>query len=269
MIACLLLPTCNLMIMEQRIQKTLAQMGIASRRKAEELILEGRVTVNGKTAVLGMKADPAKDHIKVDGKLLLRAEPKVYLMFNKPKSVVTSLSDPEGRPTVKDFFKGIRYRVFPVGRLDYDSEGLLLVTNDGDFAQSIMHPSKKAAKTYVVKIKGMIKDDELAKLRQGVRLDDGMTAPAGVKKIRETESNSWVEMTIHEGRKRQIRRMLEKVGHDVIRLKRVSINGLKLMDLKPGEYRPLTQEELRTIRDEPGLQADKPVKGRGIIRSKS
>ena len=120
--------------MEQRIQKILARMGIASRRKAEEFIIEGKVTVNGKTAVLGMKADPERDHIKVDGKLLTRAEPKVYLMFNKPAGVVTSLADPEGRPTVKDFLKGIKYRVFPVGRLDYDSEGMLLMTNDGDLA---------------------------------------------------------------------------------------------------------------------------------------
>ena len=228
----------------------MAQMGLASRRKAEELIAGGRVTVNGRTAVLGMKADPAKDHIKVDGKLLVRPEPKVYFMFNKPKGVVTSLSDPEGRPTVKDFFKGIKYRVFPVGRLDYDSEGMLLLTNDGDFAHSILHPSKEIPKTYLVKVKGVIGDDEIKKLRQGVRLEDGLTAPAKAKRIRQSESNSWLEMTIYEGRKRQIRRMLEKVGFPVIKLKRVGIDGLKLRDLEPGAFRALTPDELGLIRTE-------------------
>lgn len=242
--------------MEQRIQKILAQMGVASRRKAEELIVEGRVTVNGEPATLGMKADPGRDHIKLNGKLLVRTEPKVYFTFNKPKGVVTSLSDPEGRPTVKDFLKGIRYRVFPVGRLDYDSEGLLLITNDGDFAHLMLHPSRKVPKTYLVKVKGIIEDEAIKKLRRGVRLEDGMTAPARVRKIRESENNSWVEMTIHEGRKRQVRRMVEKVGHDAIKLKRISINGLRLGDLKPGEYRALTQDELETVRDEMSAQPD-------------
>lgn len=234
--------------MEQRIQKILAQMGIASRRKAEELIIEGRVTVNGKRAVIGMKVNPEKDHIKVDGKLLTKVEPKIYLMFNKPTGVVTSLSDPKGRPTVKDFLKGIKYRVFPVGRLDYNSEGLLLITNDGDFAYSILHPSKKIQKTYVAKVKGIIDDDAITKLRQGVRLKDGMTAPAKVKRIRTSESNSWLEITIYEGRKRQIRRMLEKVGYPVIKLRRIAIGDLKLGDLKPGQLRRLTQEEVKKIK---------------------
>lgn len=233
--------------MEQRIQKILAQMGIASRRKAEELIIEGRVTVNGKIATLGMKADPAKDHIKVDGRLLVRPEPKIYLVFNKPVGVVTSLSDPEGRPTIKDFLKGIKYRVFPVGRLDYDSEGLLLITNDGDFAHRILHPSKKMPKTYIVKVKGIIEEDGMERLRSGVRLEDGLTAPAKAKRIRKSENNSWVEITIYEGRKRQVRRMLEKVGHPVIKLRRIAIGSLKLGDLRPGEMRRLTQEEIKKI----------------------
>ncbi len=233
--------------MEQRIQKILAQMGIASRRKAEELIIEGRVTVNGKIATLGMKADPAKDHVKVDGRLLVKPEPKMYLVFNKPVGVVTSLSDPEGRPTIKDFLKGIKYRVFPVGRLDYDSEGLLLITNDGDFAHSVLHPTKKIPKTYVVKVKGIIDEDAMERLRRGVRLEDGLTAPAKVKRVRLSESNSWVEITIYEGRKRQIRRMLEKVGYPVIKLRRIAIGGLKLGDLKPAEMRRLTQEEIKRL----------------------
>lgn len=234
--------------MEQRIQKILAQMGITSRRKAEELIIEGRVTVNGKTAVLGMKADLAKDHIKVDGRLLTRPEPKIYLMFNKPTGVVTSLFDPEGRPTVKDFLKGIKYRVFPVGRLDYNSEGLLLITNDGDFAYSILHPSKKIPKTYAVKVKGIIDDITMDNLRKGIKLEDGLTAPAKVRRIRQSDSNSWVEITIYEGRKRQIRRMFEKVGHPVIRLKRIAIDGIRIGDLKPGEIRRLTQEEVNILK---------------------
>ncbi|MBZ0157241.1 MAG: rRNA pseudouridine synthase [Alphaproteobacteria bacterium] len=241
--------------MEQRIQKILALMGIASRRKAEEYIAEGRVTVNGKVATLGMKADPERDHIKVDGKLLVRPEPKVYYMLNKPREVVTSLSDPSGRTTVKAFLKGIRYRVFPVGRLDYDSEGLLLITNDGDFAQSLLHPSKEVPKVYQVKVKGTVGQEKIEKLRHGVRLEDGMTAPARVKRIsmqKAAESNSWLEVAIHEGRKRQVRRMLEKVGHPVIKLKRVGIDGLRLGDLKPGEIRPLTREEVERIRQETG-----------------
>lgn len=233
--------------MLQRIQKILAQMGVASRRKAEELIIEGRVTVNGKIATLGMKADIEKDHIKVNGKLLLKPEKKIYLMLNKPRGVVTSLYDPEGRPTIKDLLKDIKYRVFPVGRLDYDSEGLLLITNDGDFAHSILHPSKKIPKTYLVKVKGKLSDEKIQILREGVYLEDGITAPAKVIKIRESEKNCWLQITIYEGRKRQIRRMLEKIGHPVLRLKRIAIGNLRLSGLKPGEYRILTQRDIEKL----------------------
>ncbi|MFA5353131.1 MAG: pseudouridine synthase [Thermodesulfovibrionales bacterium] len=248
--------------MEHRLQKILAQMGIASRRKAEEIIEEGRVTVNGQVATLGTKADPEKDHIKLDGKLLTRLEPRVYLMFNKPMGVVTSLSDPEGRPTVKDYLKGVKQRVFPVGRLDYDSEGLLLITNDGDFAHAIIHPARKVPKTYVVKAKGMVTDEELDRLKKGIRLEDGMTAPAWVRKIREAETNSWVEITIHEGRKRQVRRMMEAIGHPALRLKRVIINGLRLGDLMPGELRFLTPDEVAMVRRDPGLEGQRKGRGR-------
>jgi 23S rRNA pseudouridine2605 synthase len=237
-------------VMEMRLQKILSEMGIASRRKAEEMITEGRVTVNGRIATIGMKADPSKDHVKVDRKLLTRREPKVYIVFNKPKNVVTSLHDPEGRPTVKDFLRGVKYKIFPVGRLDYDSEGLLLLTNDGDFAQALLHPSKKIPKTYLLKVKGIPGDGEIGKLRKGIMLEDGLTAPARAKKIRTTENNAWLEMAIHEGKKRQIRRMLDKIGHPVLRLRRTRINGIGLGRLEAGAFRYLTREEIDTIRKE-------------------
>jgi 23S rRNA pseudouridine2605 synthase len=237
-------------VAEKRLQKILSETGITSRRKAEDLILEGRVAVNGRIATLGMKADPSKDHVKVDGKLIIRPEPKVYIVFNKPRNVVTSLHDPEGRPTVKDFLRGMKYRVYPVGRLDYDSEGLLLLTNDGDFAHMVLHPSKKIPKTYLIKVKGVPEDIKVEKLKTGVKLEDGMTAPAKVKKIRMTENNAWLEMTIHEGRKRQIRRMLEKIGHPVLKLKRIRINGIVMGKLETGGYRYLTLEEMNRIKKE-------------------
>jgi 23S rRNA pseudouridine2605 synthase len=237
-------------LMEQRLQKIIAEMGIASRRKAEELILEGRVTVNGQTASIGMKADLSKDHIKLDGKLLFRAEKKVYYIFNKPRGVVTSMSDPEGRPTVHDFTRGISQRVFPVGRLDFDSEGMLLLTNDGDFAHAVLHPSKKISKTYLVKIKGVLEEENIEKLRSGIRLDRMVTAPAKVKRVRKSENNSWIEMVITEGKKRQIRRMLERVGHPVIRLMRIRINGIEMGPLKPGASRQISSEEMKIFRRE-------------------
>lgn len=240
--------------MEKRLQKILAEMGIASRRKAEELIEEGRVTVNGRAAVLGQKADPLRDHIKLDGKLLTgRAEPKVYYALNKPRNVVTSLEDPEGRPTVKDYLKGIRFRVYPVGRLDFDSEGLLIVTNDGELAHAVLHPSLKMPKTYEVKVKGVLGEKDMEKLRRGMRLDDGRTAPAKVGGLRLLKQNSWVRITIHEGKKRQIRRMLQQVGHPVIRLVRTRVGEIELGRLKPGELRKLSADEVKKLKYQAGL----------------
>ncbi|PKL51691.1 MAG: pseudouridine synthase [Nitrospira bacterium HGW-Nitrospira-1] len=236
--------------MEQRLQKVIAEMGLASRRKAEELILEGRVTVNGKAAIIGMKADTLKDHIKVDGKLLFKPEKKVYFVFHKPRGVVTSMSDPEGRPTVRDFLKGIKQRVYPVGRLDFDSEGMLLITNDGEFAHAVLHPSKKIPKTYLVKIKGLMEDENIEKLRKGIRLDRTVTAPAKVKRSKKAENNTWLEMVIYEGKKRQIRRMMERVGHSVIRLIRIRINGIEMGALGPGEYRQISSEEMKILKKE-------------------
>ncbi|MBI5409310.1 MAG: rRNA pseudouridine synthase [Nitrospirae bacterium] len=236
--------------MEERLQKILSKCGVASRRKAEEMILEGLVTINGAPAVLGMKADLEKDHIKVRGKLIRDVESKVYLIFNKPEKCLTSMSDPEDRLTVKGFLRGIKAKVFPVGRLDYNSEGLLILTNDGDLANSILHPSKKIPKTYLVKADGFLEDKEIAKLEKGIKLEDGLTAPAKVKKIKKTEANSWIEITIYEGKKRQIRRMLERIGHSVIKLKRIKINGISLGRLEPGTFRYLTAEEVKKLKKE-------------------
>ncbi len=236
--------------MEERLQKILSKCGVASRRKAEEMILEGRVKVNGVTATLGMKADLEKDHIKVNGKLIRSFEPRAYLIFNKPIKCITSMYDPEGRPTVKDFLKGVKTNVFPVGRLDYDSEGLLIMTNDGELANAILHPKNKISKTYLVKIDGVLEDKDILKLRRGIKLEDGVTAPAKIKKIKKTGVNSWIEITIHEGRKRQIRRMLERLGYPVLKLRRIKINGLELGKLPPGAFRYLTSEEIKRLKRE-------------------
>ncbi len=232
-----------------RIQKFIAEAGIASRRKAEELILEGRVIVNGKPATIGMKIDPHRDHVRIDGRLIKKTEKKVYIIFNKPRRVITSLTDPQGRDTVMNYLNGVKERVYPVGRLDYDSEGLLLLTNDGELAYSILHPSRQIPKTYLVKVHGIISDNDIKRLEGGVMLNDGITAPAKVRILKETENNTWLEITIYEGRKRQLRRMLEKIGHPVMRLRRIAIDGIKLSNLKPGQWRYLTHDELKRLKE--------------------
>jgi 23S rRNA pseudouridine2605 synthase len=240
---------------EERLQKIIASYGIVSRRKAEDLIEAGRVTVNGTTAVLGMKADPLKDHIKVNGRLIAKKEPAVYFAFHKPEGVITTLSEKEERLTVGAFLKKIRQRVYPIGRLDYNSEGLLLLTNDGELAHALMHPSRGIPKMYHVKVKGIPEEEKIQKLRKGIRLEDGPTLPAEIRWIKapRTSMNSWLEVTIHEGRKRQIRRMFDKINHPVLKLKRVAINGIRLGTLKPGEIRQLTESELRRLRTEIGM----------------
>jgi len=236
--------------MEERIQKIISAAGVTSRRAAEELIAEGRVRVNGQVVTeLGTKADPNKDHIKVDGKLINPKQPPTYIMLNKPAGFMTTMADPEGRPTVHDLLKGVKVRVYPVGRLDYNTEGLLLLTNDGDFAHLITHPKHEFPKTYLVKLKGVLEDGAIAALEAGVFLKDGKTAPAKIRKIRKEESNSWVDITIHEGRKRQVRRMFDHMGHSVIRLKRVKTGGLTLGDLAEGAYRHLTSDEVALLRE--------------------
>jgi len=237
----------------ERLQKILAAAGVASRRAVEEMIREGRVTVNGRVAELGEKADPSKDHIKLDGKLVTSVEPKLYILMNKPRGVITSVSDPEGRPTVMDMIPGVKMRVFPVGRLDFHSEGLLILTNDGELANKLMHPSSKLPKTYIVKVKEPLGDAEIEKLRTGVYLDDGKTAPAVVNKVKRA-AGEWVEITIHEGRNRQVRRMFERVGHLPQRLKRVSIGPVKIGNMKASETRIMTMEEVSALRKAVGAQ---------------
>ncbi len=228
----------------ERLQKILSHAGISSRRKAEEYILEGRIRVNGKIVTeLGTKADPDKDHIKVDGKLLRRHERHVYLMLNKPKNCVTTASDPQGRPTVMDHLRGVRERVYPVGRLDYQSEGLLLFTNDGEFAARILAPSHHVPKTYMVKANGPLSFEQQEQFRQGIPLHGRRTAPAGLKLVKPAR-NPWYEVTLTEGRQHQVKNMFRHFGRLVGKLRRTKIAFLSLGTLKPGEFRPLTQAEV-------------------------
>ena len=235
--------------MEVRLQKVIAASGLASRRKAEEWIAQGRVTINGKIVrELGTRIDPERDHVKVDGRHLKSVEPYAYLLLNKPKGIVSTLNDPEGRPTIEHLLHGVTLRMFPVGRLDFDTEGLMLLTNHGELAQALLHPRYHVAKVYLAKVKGVLNDDEIDQLARGVRLEDGMTAPATVKKVRKAAENSWLEVTIYEGRKHQIKRMFEVVGHPVLKLKRIRFGPLALGDLLPGEFRYLTDREANTLR---------------------
>ncbi|MBI5193763.1 MAG: rRNA pseudouridine synthase [Nitrospirae bacterium] len=235
--------------MLERLQKIIANSGAASRRKAEELIVDGLVTVNGNVVrELGTKADPEKDAIKVSGKLIRLPERHTYIVLNKPQGYITSMNDPEGRPIVTELLKGVKARVFPVGRLDYDTEGLLIMTDDGDLAHSLMHPSHEIAKTYLVKIKGYLEDKEMEKLETGVKLEDGLTSPAVVRKLKKADANSWIELTIHEGRYHQVKRMMEKVGHQVIKLIRVRYGFIELGNLPPGTFRYMTAEEVKSLK---------------------
>jgi 23S rRNA pseudouridine2605 synthase len=234
----------------ERLQKLISRSGLASRRRAEEMILSGRVSVNGKVVkTLGVKADPNKDHVKVDGKLLLFRKPLLYILMNKPRGVITSLHDPQGRPTVRDLIRGVKTRVYPVGRLDYDTEGLLLLTNDGELTEYLMHPRSEVSKSYLAKIRGELSEAEVLKLsRGGISLFQGRTAPCKVKFVRKSGENSWIEITLHEGKKRQVREMLGRIGHPVSKLKRVRYAFLSLNDLPPGGWRHLTQKEVALLR---------------------
>ncbi len=232
-----------------RLQKIIAGSGISSRRKAEEYIRHGLVTVNGETVMtLGTKVDPINDHIKVNGRHLKSKLPDMFVMLNKPIGYLSTLHDPDGRPTIKELMTKPSLRLFPVGRLDFDSEGLLLLTNNGDIAQACLHPTHHVQKTYLVKVRGVLEDIHLQQLRRGVSLEDGHTAPAKVKKAGKAHTNSWIEISIHEGRKHQVKRMFEHIGHPVLRLKRIQFGPLNLGKLLPGKTRYLTDDEANDLR---------------------
>jgi 23S rRNA pseudouridine2605 synthase len=232
----------------ERLQKILAAAGIASRRKAEDLIVAGRVSVNGKTVMeLGSKADLSMDEVKVDGQRLSAPMHFVYYALHKPKNCVTTVFDPEGRETVMKFFKGVRERIYPVGRLDYASEGLLLLTNDGDFAAKLMSPASHVSKTYLVKIKGLLTPDQEEQFRTGIPMHGRRTAPAGLRILKKTQ-NPWYEVRLIEGRQNQIRVMFKHFGHLVEKLKRIRIGFLDLGALKAGVYRTLTSAEVEKFK---------------------
>lgn len=239
-------------------QKILARAGLASRREAEQWILDGRVTVNGSVIrELGSKADPAKDSIKVDGKRVKPAAESLYFALHKPPGVITTLRDPKSRPDLTPLVAqlGEKKRVFPVGRLDFNSSGLLLLTNDGELAQRLTHPRFGVKKRYQVKLSACPTEQQLALLRQGIRLADGVTAPARVRVLEKLRKNAWVEIEIHEGRNREVRRMFEALGYFVEKLIRVCVGPVSLGRLSPGEIRPLSPLEIGALKKSVGLAA--------------
>lgn len=234
--------------MLERLQKILSRAGVTSRRAAEIMITAGRVSVNGLIVTeLGTKADAESDVIKVDGKPVTIAPQRIYLLLNKPAGYVTTLADPGGRPVITELVKDLKARLFPVGRLDFNTEGLLLLTNDGEWANRLAHPSHEVEKEYLVKIRGTLDADKIAQLSNGVKLDDGWTAPARVEIVRILEKNVWFTLTIHEGRYRQVRRMCEALDLPLVKLKRVRYGAVLLGDLKTGEYRHLDPAEVKVL----------------------
>jgi len=233
---------------QERLQKIIAAAGLASRRKAEDLITAGEVTVNGRVVTeLGAKADPERDHIKVRGRLInpkLKHQEKIYILLNKPLGVLTSRSDPKNRPLVVDLLGQYRDKVHPVGRLDFNTEGLLLLTNDGDFT-NLITGAKHAPKVYEVKVKGKPSEPQIATLERGVTVDGKRTAPSVIRLMEESETNAWYRVTLYEGRNQQIRKMFDHIGHSVIKLRRVQIGFLKNEKLKPGQFRLLSEAEVK------------------------
>lgn len=238
----------------ERLQKYLARAGVASRRHCEEMIAAGLVKVNGTVvSEMGTRVNPLKDCIEVEGKRITNTESKVYIMLYKPRGYVTTMSDPKGRKKITDLLQNVKERVYPVGRLDYDSEGLLLLTNDGDLAFALTHPRHKVPKTYTVRVEGIPSENNLLRMSKGLPLEDGTTAPAQVEFVEIRDGNALLKITIHEGKNRQIRRMCEFIGHPVKRLKRTRIGPINLGVLKAGEYRQLTVSELRQLKSIAGL----------------
>jgi 23S rRNA pseudouridine2605 synthase len=239
--------------MHERLQKIIAHAGVASRREAEAMIRDGRVTVNGKVVTeLGSKADGERDHIKVDGKLISGSETHRYILIYKPKEVMTTVEDPQGRRTVIDLVRGVRERIYPVGRLDYHSEGLVLLTNDGDLAFRVSHPTHGSVKTYAVKVRGVPEERLVDKLRRGITIEGKRTLPCDIERLRTTgrsddEGNSWFEVKLREGRTQQIRKMFQAVGHPVSKLRRVAIGPISDPKLTPGLWRELTKSEVKAL----------------------
>jgi 23S rRNA pseudouridine2605 synthase len=239
---------------QERIQKIVARAGLASRRGAEEMISCGRVRLNGKIVTeLGTQADPKNDVIEVDGRRIVSERP-VYVLLHKPRGVVSTRSDPEGRPTVVELVSSLKATLYPVGRLDFHTSGALLLTNDGDFTQGLLHPKKKVPKVYAVKVQGEMTEKDLNRWREGVKLENGtITAPCEVFLLRHEGGKTWMEVTLHEGRNQQIRRMGEATGFPVMRLARLSFAGISTEGLRPGQFRPLTPDELRDIKASYGV----------------
>jgi|SRR5579872_5917095 len=237
----------------ERLQKVLSQAGVASRRLAEELIAQGRVQVNGRTVTaLGTKADPDVDEIKVDGRRIRVQKRKRYILLYKPRGYITSRNDPEHRPTVLDLLRGVKEYVYPVGRLDYDSEGLLLLTNDGELAARLTHPRHEVDKVYHARVRGLPDDHAMERLEKGVTIDGRRTAPAKARFVdpphKRTGEQTTIELAIHEGRQRQVRKMFDAIGHPVMRLKRVRIGPIGDPDIPPGHWRELTPQEVLRLR---------------------
>jgi 23S rRNA pseudouridine2605 synthase len=238
--------------MQERLQKLIAAAGVASRRHAEELIINGKVSLNGKVVTeLGTKADPDQDHIKVNGKLInpqLKTREKVYVLLNKPRGYLSSLSDPEGRPLVTELLPQSVGKVHPVGRLDFNTEGLLILTNDGELTNYITSARNRVDKVYEVKVKGVPTEAAIARLRRGVTLEDGTrTAPAKIRLVHETENNAWFEVLLHQGKNQQVRRMFDLIGNSVLKLRRIRIGSLTDDKLKPGHWRLLTIGEVKRL----------------------
>ncbi len=234
--------------MKERLQKILAQAGVASRRAAEEYIRAGRVAVDGKTVTeMGLQIDPARHRITFDGKPIAREEELVYILLNKPAGYVTTMSDPQGRPLVTSLLRGVKARVFPVGRLDLDTEGALLLTNDGELANRVIHPKYEINKTYVATVKGRPDRRQLRQLEEGIVLDGHKTWPAKVRVVKEEEKATVIEIVIHEGKKRQVRKMFAAIGHPVLHLQRTAYGKLRLGSLPLGSHRYLNQKDLAQI----------------------
>ena len=267
--------------MSERLQKILSAAGVASRRLSEELIAQGRVSVNGETVrELGTKADPATDEIKVDGRRIKTAQRKRYVLLNKPRGYITSRSDPQGRPTVMDLMKGVKEYIYPVGRLDYDTEGLLLLTNDGELAARLTHPRHEVDKVYEARVRGVPDAHTLDRLARGVTIEGRRTSPAKLRAsepiVKESGEQTIVEITIHEGRQRQVREMFDSVGHPVVRLKRVRIGPVDDPHIPPGHWRDLTPQEVAKLQRAAGVaaaarptgKAQRPQKPQRTRRSK-